>query len=303
MAVRVKHYTTILPHGRAASRLTVASVVSVALHLLLLAFLIHLALQDRRQPVQTASQVTERPIQLDFAPPRPKPTPRPAAPQVPVATQQPTPPAVPLTPGPDETPGSRARVSPTPEEQPNAPPDVARSQATRPDPGMENQPTGSAENTTPPPAIAAPAPLASNTPSLESEAKRIFGRPSSKLGPTSGTRDNRPWESPVELSHGCTVPEEQTDSTVPKGMAVVEGRIFKEGTSEPLAGARLQILGTQYGTFSNGRGEYRLVFDRTLVDRCRTQSVRVSAPGYGQRDVILSLGERISSDVWLPRGF
>ncbi|HSB54717.1 MAG TPA: hypothetical protein VLD58_10190 [Gemmatimonadales bacterium] len=303
MAVRVKHYTTTLPHGRAASRLTVASVVSVSLHLVLLFLLIRAALESQRHPVQTASQATERPIQLDFAPPRPKPTPRPSAPQVPAATPQPTPPAVPLTPGPDETPGSRARVTPTPEERPNAAPDLARSQATRPDPGEENDPAGSSVTTTPPAAIAAPAPLANNSATLESEAKRLFGRPSSKLGPVSGTRDNRPWESPVELSHGCSVPEEQTDSTVPKGMAVVEGRIFKEGTSEPLAGARLQILGTQYGTFSNGRGEYRLVFDRTLVDRCRTQSVRVSAPGYGQRDVILSIGERISSDVWLPRGY
>src|SRR5574338_688062 len=110
MAVRVKHYTTTLPHGRAASRLTVASVVSVTLHLLLLAFLIRQAIQSQRQPVRTASQATERPIQLDFAPPRPKPTPRPVAPPVPVQTPPPTPPAVPLTPGPDETPGSRAKV-------------------------------------------------------------------------------------------------------------------------------------------------------------------------------------------------
>lgn len=302
MAVRVKHYTTTLPQGRVASRLTVASVVSVTLHLVLLFLFIRQAIESQRHPVQTASQVTERPIQLDFAPPRPKPTPRPPAPTVPAETPPPTPPAVPLTPGPDETPGSRARVTPSPEEQPNAQPEVARSQATRPDPGQENETAGSSETTAPPAAIAAPTPVTSNAATLETEAKRLFGRPSSKLGPVSGTRDNRPWESPVELSRGCSLPEE-SDSTVPKGMAVVEGRIFKEGTNEPLAGARLQILGTQYGTFSNGRGEYRLVFDRTLVDRCRTQSVRVSAPGYGQRDVILSIGERISSDVWLPRGY
>jgi len=194
-------------------------------------------------------------------------------------------------------------VSATPEPEPNAPPEAPRTEATRPDPGSETSTTGRAEVTQPPSAIAAPsAAAATKAPTLESEAQRLFGRPSSKLGPVSGQRDNRPWETPVELSRGCTLPpEEETDSTVPKGMAVVAGRILREGTNEPLAGARLQILGTQYGTFSNGNGEYRLVFDRTLVDRCRTQSVRVTAPGYLARDVILSVGERISSDVWLPR--
>ncbi len=300
MAVRVKQYTTTLPTGGIGPRRTVASMVSVALHVVLLVVLIRRAMAGQRLPAQPAAQASERPIQLVFAPPRPKPTPRPVAPPVP-SQATPTPPAVPLTPGPDETPGSRARVTPTPEEAPNASPDQERSQASRPDPGEANQATGSAETSVPPAGIAAPTALATRSATLESEARRLFGRPSSKLGPVSGTRDNRPWESPVELSRGCSLPEEESDSTVPKGMAVVQGRIFKEGTSEPLAGARLQILGTQYGTFSNGRGEYRLMFDRTLVDRCRTQSVRVTAPGYGQRDVILSLGERISSDVWLPR--
>lgn len=297
MAVRVKEYTTTLPVGRPIGRRTVASVVSFALHLTVIALLIRQALAEQRRPDRPAALASvERPIQLDFAPPRPRPTPRPVAP---LAQPQDVP-AVPLTPGPDQTPGSRAQVTSTPEPEPNAPPEAPRTQATRPDPGSENSP-GPAEVTSPPSAIAAPTAPTSNSPTLESEAQRIFGRPSSKLGPVAGQADNRPWESPVELSRGCTLPAEEQDSTVPKGMAVVQGKIFKEGTSEPLAGARLQILGTQYGTFSNGRGEYRLVFDRTLVDRCRTQSVRVTAPGYGKRDVILSLGERISSDVWLPR--
>lgn len=299
MAVRVKHYTTTLPVGGPGRRRTTASVVSIALHIVVLALLIRQAIaQEQRADRPAAAQTTERPIALDFAPPRPKPTPRPVAPP---AQPEPTPPAVPLTPGPDQTPGSKAQVTPTPEVTPNAPPDVHRSEATRPDPGSETESPGSAPVSAPPSAIAAPPAPTATSATLESEAHRIFGRPSSKLGPVSGQRDNRPWESPVELSRGCSLPQEEQDSTVPKGMAVVAGRILKEGSSEPLAGARLQILGTQYGTFANGQGEYRLVFDRTLVDRCRTQSVRVTAPGYGTRDVILSVGERISSDVWLPR--
>ena len=297
MAGRVTHYSTTLPAGRPGGRRTVASLVSVALHVALLTFLIHQAVQQQRQPDRSAAQSVERPIQLVFAPPRPKPTPRPITPEVPQSA-----PVVPLTPGPDQTPGSRAQVSATPEPEPNAPPEAPRSQATRPDPGSETNPSGTAEVTQPPSAIAAPsATTASNTPTLESEAQRLFGRPSSKLGPVSGQRDNRPWESPVQLSNGCTLPPEEADSTVPKGMAVVVGKIYREGTNEPLPGARLQILGTQYGTFSNGKGEYRLVFDRTLVDRCRTQSVRVTAPGYAGRDVILYVGERLSSDVPLRR--
>jgi hypothetical protein len=298
MAVRVKDYTTTLPVGSPGRRRTAASVVSIALHVALLALLIRQAIRQEQRTDRPAPQTVERPIALDFAPPRPKATPRPVTP---AAQPEPLPPAVPLTPGPDQTPGSKAQVTPTPETEPNAPPEVSKSQATRPDPGSEEQRSDPAEATPPPAAIAAAPATSPNGPSLESEAHRLFGRPSSKLGPVSGQRDNRPWESPVELSRGCSIADAEQDSTVPKGMAVVAGRIFKEGTSEPLSGARLQILGTQYGTFANSRGEYRLVFDRTLVDRCRTQSVRVTAPGYATRDVILSLGERISSDVWLPR--
>lgn len=298
MAVRVKDYTTTLPVGSPGRRRTAASVVSIALHIAVLALLIRQAIVQEQQSDRPTSQTVERPIALDFAPPRPKATPRPV---IPAAQPEQLPPAVPLTPGPDQTPGSKAQVTPTPEPEPNAPPEARKSEATRPDPGSEDRTSDPAEVAAPPAAIAAAPTTSSNAPTLESEAQRIFGRPSSKLGPVSGQRDNRPWESPVELSRGCSLPEEQQDSTVPKGMAVVAGRIFKAGTSEPLSGARLQILGTQYGTFANSRGEYRLVFDRTLVDRCRTQSVRVTAPGYATRDVILSLGERISSDVWLPR--
>lgn len=82
---------------------------------------------------------------------------------------------------------------------------------------------------------------------------------------------------------------------------MVAGKIYREDTGQPLSGARLQILGTPYGAFSNQRGEYRLVFERSLVNRCRTQLVRVSARGYQARDVLLLLGEVPSSDVPLRR--
>jgi hypothetical protein len=302
MAGRSPHYSTTLPVSAAGSRRAVASSVSITLHLLLLAFLIRHSLTRRAEPETPPGTSSERPIQLVFAPPRPQPTPRRAAPDLPPVPEPPQVPVAPLTAGPDQTPGSSARVTPAPEEAPNAPPNSARQQATRPDPDPGTDQPGARLAAPPPASIAAAAPASSEaTPTLESDARRLFGRPSSKLGPVSGSRDNRPWESPVELSRGCTLPPEESDSTTPPGMAVVTGRILREDNGEPLPGARLQILGTPYGTFSNGRGEYRLVFDRSLVDRCRTQSVRVSAPGYAGRDVILYVGERLSSDVLLPR--
>jgi hypothetical protein len=305
MAARVTRYSTTLPAGRTPGS-RVASVASAAFHLLLLALLVLQSLHRRATPDRSAPAVSERPVQLFFAPPRPTPTPRPPAPAMPEIP-------APLTPGPDQTPGTTAQVSPTPEPEPNAPPDTPRQSATRPDPGDETADrSGSASTTQPGAADAASAsPLGTipstaeataSRPTLESEARRLFGRPSSKLGPTSGSRENRPWETPVERSRGCTLPPaDSADSTVPAGMAAVQGRIYRQDTGGPLAGARLQILGTPYGAFSDSRGQYRLVFDRSLVDACRTQSVRITAPGYEGRDVLLYVGNQPNSDVPLRR--
>ncbi len=297
MSARVLRYSTTLPSGTVSRRWTLGYTTSVVLHIILIVVLLRpVSHSERDANAARAAEETSRPVQLAFAPPRPAPTPRVSQPEA--ATP---PPPAPLTAGTDETPGSTARVTPTPEEQPNADPAAPRSEASRPDPGASDQAHESA-TPNPPSAIAAPNP-SSASPTLESEAHRIFGRPSTKLGPLAGTRDNRPWESPVELnSRGCSLPPpEPGDSALPPGMGVVRGKIYNERNGEPLAGARLQILGTQYGAFANERGEYVLYFDRTLVDRCRTQSVRVTAPGYQGRDVLLYIGERPSSDVPLSR--
>jgi hypothetical protein len=299
MPARITSYTTTLPTTRPGWRRILGSGVSAVLHVVLVVSLI---LWTRGRPstpgAERAREAVARPIQLVFAPPRPTPTPRPSVAPAP-------PPAVPLTPGPDADPGTTARVAPQPEQRPNAAPGTAASDATRPDPGEAKAPLAS--NTSalpPPPALAAPSELAAAQPekTLESEAQRIFGRPSSKLGPIAGSRDNRPWESPVDLnSRGCTVPEDSTDSSLPKGMAMIAGRIYNQHTGQPLAGARLQILGTAYGAFANEHGDYKLYFDRSLVNRCRSQSVRVSAPGYQQRDVQLYIGVTPNGDVPLSR--
>lgn len=301
MSARVHNYSTTLPRSGPGVRPTLGSAVSVVLHVTIIALALYGGSRpDRKGPLEDRSAAAVRPIQLDFAPPRPTPTPRVESP--PIEPNAPLEPLAPLTPGPDETAGSTARVSPTPEPEPNAPPEATRSEATRPDPGNEDAVTDGPA--APSPEATTPSMLGTNAPTaMETEARRIFGRPSSRLGPLTGSRENRPWETAeASDSRGCDLPEEeQADSTIPKGMAVIAGRIYHQDTGQPLPGARLQILGTPYGTFANDRGEYRLMFDRTLVNRCRTQSVRVSAPGYRGRDVLLYLGERANGDVPLSR--
>lgn len=308
MRARVKQYTTTLPTARPGGRRTLGSTASVVLHVVIIALVLYRGAQpDRKHPLQDDRTPDVQPIALDFAPPRPTPTPRVTPPpsEAPPPPQAQLPPAIPLSPGPDQTPGGAVKVVPNPEPDPNAAPNTQRTEATRPDPGSEDQSTDgptdatAAPNANTPALDARPAPTA-----LETEARRIFGRPSSRLGPLAGTRDNRPWESSTESdSRGCEVTEEDEpqDPSVPKGMAVIAGRIYREGSTDPLPGARLQILGTPYGAFANDQGFYRLLFDRKLVNRCRTQSVRVTAPGYRGRDVLLYIGDTPNGDVPLSR--
>lgn len=288
-------YSAVLPARPAAGRWTLGGAASALFHALLIFLLLRHSSRQSSARAEAAPTQIVNPIQISFAPPRPQETPRPSQPEL---TE-----AVPLTPGNDETPGSPALVTPDPEQNPNAPPGAVREEAFRPDPSNDGEQDRGDEATAPMSASPAPSRETTGEPTLESEARRLFGRPSSRLGPTAGTRDNRPWESAsISPSDGCNLPpEELSDSTLPKGMAAVAGRIYREDNGRPLPGARLQILGTPYGTFANDRGEYRLVFDRALVDRCRTQAVRVSAPGYQGRDVILFVGSTPNGDVPLRR--
>jgi hypothetical protein len=82
---------------------------------------------------------------------------------------------------------------------------------------------------------------------------------------------------------------------------MVVGRIFRQDNGRPLAGAHLQMMGTPYVTFTDGKGEYRFRFDLALVDNCRTQYVRVSAEGYESRLLVLVVGPHRSEDVLLRR--
>jgi len=289
-------HTRVLPTVAAGRQRPLATVVSVVFHVLLIALLLEPSTrQAASRLVEKAAERTVSTVPLYFAPPVPPPTPRAPATELP--------PVAPLTEGPDENPGNTARSNPEPEPEPNAPPEATPETATRPDPGDATDPATEAEPSAAPPSTAPTPDPAAEEQAMRSEAQRLFGRPSARLGPTAGSQESRPWEvkTPSD-SRGCNLPpEDSTDTSVPKGMAVVQGRIYHEGTGAPLGGARLQILGTPYGAFSDPSGNYRLVFARELVNRCRTQMVRVSAPGYRGRDVILYMGEYGNGDVPLQR--
>jgi hypothetical protein len=139
---------------------------------------------------------------------------------------------------------------------------------------------------------------------MESEARRIFGRPRLGPRPGAGPRASRPMEAYLpDHPERCTPrPSAPSDSAAPTQYSVVVGRIFRQDNGLPLSGAHLQMLGTPYVTFTDGTGEYHFRFDLSLVDNCRTQYVRVTAPGYESRLLVLMVGANVrSDDVLLQR--
>jgi hypothetical protein len=127
---------------------------------------------------------------------------------------------------------------------------------------------------------------------MVSEARRLFGP---KLGADGG-----PVAGPVQAGRpvamvggGVRCAWETTDAGSDAGgpaNGVVEGVVRTEHGGEPVPGAFLQLLGTGSATFSDDVGHYRLTFDPRLVDRCHSQIVRVTAPGYRARTMVLAYG-------------
>jgi hypothetical protein len=120
-----------------------------------------------------------------------------------------------------------------------------------------------------------------------------------QLGPRLGLapRDPRPWtQSMPERGDSC--PTVMPDSTKPgePRMGSASGRVLSLQGGGPMPNAHLQIIGTAFSTFTDSNGEYVLTFDASLLDACRTQYVRVSAPGYEPRLLVLVIGRNIRSD-------
>ena len=185
-----------------------------------------------------------------------------------------------------------------PENRANAPPDAVRTE------GEESEdPEGASDPEAPLKAPRPEAPVA-EAPTMESEARRIFGRRRVATAPGVGPRAVRPLETylPDRPDECVPTPVPPADSSGPVQYGMVVGRIFREDGGGPLPGAHLQMLGTPYTAFTDNQGEYRFRFDLSLVDNCRTQYVRVSAKGYESRLLVLMVGQNVrSEDVHLER--
>lgn len=216
-------------------------------------------------------------------------------------------------------PPAQRRPLPVPERQIRRPDplaeqatDNASALSTQPDvdlpPAVQHQdPTVSAPEPAPEPpkpeeTFASRTPPPPAQPTMESEAQRIFGRPllrRQQMNPDQlGIRPGDASDRDAAARSNC-MPRPR-DPSAPKEMATLVGRIYPEGSNRPLPGAFIQIIGTSYSTFSDQSGLYRLVFDASLVDECRTQYVRVVAAGYRGRNLVLGMGPG-TNDVFLPR--
>jgi hypothetical protein len=245
---------------------------------------------EEAEPQQPADQ--SRQVEMVYLPP-----PLPASPAQPPPPPPPPPPAQPTPPPPQPVARPPEVEQPEPEDRANAPPDAVRSEGEEAD-----EPEGASDPEAPraPPAE----PPAAAAPTLESEARRIFGRPRVATAPGVGPRAVRPLETylPDRPDKCVPTPQPPADSAVPVQFGFVEGRIFREDGGGPLPGAHLQMLGTPYTAFTDNRGEYRFRFDLSLMDNCRTQYVRVTAKGYESRLLVLMVGQNVrSEDVRLQR--
>jgi hypothetical protein len=187
-----------------------------------------------------------------------------------------------------------------PEPDANAPPDAKRAAGEERDTEDPSKGASASKPPEPPARTAAEAEAAA----MESEAKRIFGRPRTGTPPGAGPRAVRPMEAylPDDPQRCVPKPPNARDSAAPAEYGVVVGKIFRNDNGRPLAGAHLQMIGTPYVAFTDANGEYRFRFDLSLIDNCRTQYVRVTADGYESRLLVLVVGPNVrSEDVLLKR--
>lgn len=136
---------------------------------------------------------------------------------------------------------------------------------------------------------------------MRSEAQRIFGRPARRTVARGGPAATPGFEVYVPPHVDACQPAPARRPGEPVELATVSGRVYREGTRIPLPGAHLQMIGTPYVTFADDAGVYDLRFDPALVDRCRTQYVRVTAPGFRAQTLVLYLGPSASNDIPMSR--
>jgi len=117
-----------------------------------------------------------------------------------------------------------------------------------------------------------------------------------RLGPSPF--DARRWRpsNPTATGQCPEIPDLGKGEDGKPLLAAVRGRILTQDRRGPLVGAHLQVVGTTFVTWTTGSGEYELRFDPKTLEHCRTQYVRVTAPGYKAELLVLSIGPRVRSD-------
>jgi hypothetical protein len=268
--------------------------LSAALHAALLALTLRLGrMPDEPAPAEERQQRADpsRQVEMIYLAPPPQPQPPPPPPPPPPAAAAPTPPPPP----PERAASPPEKEQRAPEPDANAPPEAKRSEGEEP---TRDDPAGGEPTGTTTPAPASPVPADNSAAAMESEARRIFGRPRLGPRPGAGPRASRPMEAYLPDHPEKCIPKQQAprDSAAAPQFGTVLGRIFRQDNGRPLAGAHLQMLGTPYTTFTDDQGEYRFRFDLSLVDNCRTQYVRVMASGYESRLLVLMVGPNVRSD-------
>lgn len=263
---------------------------SVALHTLVVALVV--GILHREPPAESAGRQHAPPpvVEMVYLPPAPTPPraapqsvvpePRPVPPQTRRSLETPPRPRVPEHDLPDApVPAPREQRIPLPSAAPKAP---------APPEHRAEEPAGEA---------------ASKATALESEARRLFGRRphggQAMVGPLAAA--GMPVYVPDNPNRCGPKERPPRDPNARPELGSVRGRVFRQGTRDPLPGAFLQIVGTGYNTFADDRGYYTLAFDKSLVDDCRTQMVRVTAPGFRAQILELSLGPQQSNDIPMAR--
>ncbi len=260
---------------------TVSSLTHLVMIMVALLLAKHAAEQALEQPKSTAPK-DMREVAMVYLPPPPRAEARPVLPP-PRPQPEPQPPAV--------TPPAPRAINRVPEPEPNAPPDAKRAEGT----------SESAESRTP--AGDPSVPEDASTPetpkgvaleaTMEREAKRIFGRKRGDPVEDAGPLATRPLESAKIPENPCgEIPKDSTGSPV---QGVVQGVVRDVDGGGALSGAHLQMIGQPYSTFANNRGEFRLLFDINLMADCRTQYVRIEAPGFRSQMLPIVIGGGVST--------
>lgn len=152
--------------------------------------------------------------------------------------------------------------------------------------------------------LATPEPIPTPTPAPEPPRRHnpSIAFHGGRIGSPLTTADPSPaWQQPpsiAALTPRCQ-PGPPRSASDPIDWGVVAGRVYSLGTTEPLVGATLQVLGTQYSTVSDEHGDYVLRFDSWPLKNCQAEYVRVQLDGFVSQTLVLGIGAVTRSDVQL----